>query len=222
MTNPKKLILYNWFSALLPDFGFFKRLRKAYLRWSGVSIPSSVDLCGTVRFVGRGEIIIGEKSILRNGCFLRVERGGRIELGKKVMLGENVIIESLAHSTGSSSVTFGDNVDFMMGSLASANGDSHVSIGRNCKIAHNVSIKATEHQIDPDGECIGGKMNFRDITILDGCWICAGVIVIPGVTVGERNVIAAGAVVTKSSPCSVLLAGVPAIIKKRYPSKEVS
>jgi acetyltransferase-like isoleucine patch superfamily enzyme len=221
MTSPRKLILYNWLSSLLPDFGVFKRLRKTFLRWSGVVIPSSVDLCGTVRFSGCGEIIIGENSILRHACYLHVEKGGRIELGKKVMLGENVIIESWANHAGASSVTFGNNVDFMMGSLASANGNAHVRIGSNCKIAHNVSIKATEHQIDPNGECIGGKISFRNIAVSEGCWICAGAIIIPGVTVGRRNVIAAGAVVTQDTPPSVLVAGVPAVIKKQYQTNEV-
>lgn len=216
MTSRRKLIVYNWLSSILPDFGIFRRIRKAFLRWSGVVIPSNVNLCGTVRFAGNGEIVIGENSILRNACFLHVRDGGRIELGKNVKLAENVIVESLANPVKPSSVIFGDNVDFMMGSLASANGDSHVRIGSNCKIAHNVSIKATEHQIDPNGKCIGGNVTFRDITISDGCWICAGVIIIPGVTVGERNVIAAGAVVTKDSPGNVLLAGVPAVVKKHY------
>ena len=216
MTSKKKLEVYNWLSSILPDLGIFRRIRKKVLRWCGVVIPSNVDLCGTARFMGDGEIIIGENSIIRNACFFHVSGGGRIELGRKVKLAENVIIESLANPAEPSSVIFGDNVDLMMGSCVSANGNSRVTIGSDCKIAHNVSIKATEHEIDPNGKCIGGKVSFRDITISEGCWICAGVIIVPGVTVGKRNVIAAGAVVTKNSPCNVLLAGVPAVIKKYY------
>lgn len=60
---------------------------------------------------------------------------------------------------------------------------------------------------------------FRDIKISEGCWICAGAIIIPGVTVGRRNVVGAGAVVAKSSPDGVLLAGVPAVVKKCYYQK---
>ena len=160
MTSKKKLEVYNWLSSILPDLGIFRRIRKKVLRWCGVVIPSNVDLCGTARFMGDGEIIIGENSIIRNACFFHVSGGGRIELGRKVKLAENLIIESLANPAEPSSV--------------------------------------------------------RDITISEGCWICAGVIIVPGVTVGKRNVIAAGAVVTKNSPCNVLLAGVPAVIKKYY------
>lgn len=216
MTNRQKRKIYNWLSAILPDFGVFKRFRKAFLRRCGVFIHPSVDLCGTVRFVGDGEVVIGENSIIRNAVFFNVGKGGRIELGQNVMVAENAILECLASPNESALLKFGDHVDFMMGSVASANGNATVRIGNNCKIAHNVSIKATEHQIVPNGKCIVGDCVFHNITISDGCWICAGAIIIPGVTVGKWNVIAAGAVVTKDTPDSVLMAGVPAVVKKRY------
>ena len=216
MTNRKRLVVYNWLSAILPDFGLFKRFRKAFLRWCGVDIHQSVSLCGTVRFVGSGEISIAANSTIRDGVLFHVWGGGRIRLGQNTLVGENVILESLSEPENSASLTFGDHVDFMMGSLASANGNAQVRIGNNCKIAHNVSIKATEHRIDPGGECIGGEIAFRDITVSDGCWICAGAIITPGVMIGSHNVVGAGAVVIKDSPDYVLLAGVPAAVKKCY------
>lgn len=57
---------------------------------------------------------------------------------------------------------------------------------------------------------------YNDIVIGEGTWMCAGCIVIPGVKVGRKNVLAAGAVVTKSTEDGVLMAGVPAVVKKRY------
>lgn len=216
MTNSKKLKVYNWLSAVLPDFGVFKRMRKAVLRWSGVRIPSSVNLCGTVRFVGSGEIVIGENSIVRDGCLFHVSGGGKIVIGRNAKIAENTLLECLADPLNPGALIFGDHVDFMMGSLASANGNSRVLIGNDCKIAHNVSIKATEHEIVDGNGCIAGDCVFRDITICDGCWICAGAIITPGVTIGRRCVVGAGAVVLNNAPDSVLMAGVPAIIKKRY------
>jgi maltose O-acetyltransferase len=53
------------------------------------------------------------------------------------------------------------------------------------------------------------------ITIGEDCWIGAGVTICPGVTIGDRTVIAAGSVVTKDIPSDVLAAGVPAVVKKR-------
>ena len=47
-------------------------------------------------------------------------------------------------------------------------------------------------------------------------WIGANVTILPGVTIGDYVVVAAGAVVTKDVPSGVLVAGVPAIVKKRF------
>lgn len=48
------------------------------------------------------------------------------------------------------------------------------------------------------------------ITIEDGCWLGGGVIVCPGVTIGRRSVIGAGAVVTRDIPPFSLAVGNPA------------
>ena len=216
MIRRKKLIIYNWISPLIPDTIRFNRFRMTLLRWCGVNASANVSIRPTVKFFGYGTITIGDGSTVRDGVIFHVEGGGEIILGHHVLIGENVILESLSNTEKVASLTFGNHVDFMMGSLASANGSARVQIGNNCKIAHNVAIKATEHQIDPNGECIGGEIAFRDITISDGCWICAGAIITPGVTIGSHNVVGAGAVVIKDSPDYVLLAGVPATVKKHY------
>lgn len=52
------------------------------------------------------------------------------------------------------------------------------------------------------------------IKIGDNCWFGANVSVMPGVTIGEGCVIAAGAVVTKDMPANSLIAGVPAKVIK--------
>ena len=53
------------------------------------------------------------------------------------------------------------------------------------------------------------------ITIGDNCWIATGAIITAGVSLGNHVVVAAGAVVTKSFPDNVLIAGVPARIVKQ-------
>ena len=216
MTSRKKLIIYNWLSSILSDFGVFRRFRKSFLRWSGVDIHPSVFLSGTVRFVGEGEISIGAHSTIREGALFHVAGGGRITLGEHVLIGENAILECGSSPENTAYIKLGNHVDFMMGSLASACGSAHICIENNCKIAHNVSIKSTEHKIDLEGECIGGEAQFHSIHISTGCWVCAGAIIIPGVTVGKYNIIAAGAVVIHDTPDNVLMAGVPATVKKEY------
>ena len=52
------------------------------------------------------------------------------------------------------------------------------------------------------------------IRIGEDCWLGGNVTVCPGVTLGDRVIVAAGSVVTKSFPSDVLIAGNPAVIKK--------
>ena len=53
------------------------------------------------------------------------------------------------------------------------------------------------------------------ITIGRDCWLGGGVIVCPGVTIGDRCIIAAGSVVTRDIPSDSLAAGVPAVVKRK-------
>ena len=48
------------------------------------------------------------------------------------------------------------------------------------------------------------------IVIHDSVWIGAGAIILPGISIGEKSIVAAGSVVTKSVPSHTLVAGVPA------------
>ncbi len=53
------------------------------------------------------------------------------------------------------------------------------------------------------------------ITVGDNCWFGANVSVMPGVTIGSGCVIAAGSVVTEDVPDNSMVAGVPAVVKKK-------
>ena len=53
------------------------------------------------------------------------------------------------------------------------------------------------------------------ITIGEDCWIAGGVIICPGVTIGHRCIIAPGSVGTKDVPDDSLVAGCPAIVKRK-------
>jgi acetyltransferase-like isoleucine patch superfamily enzyme len=53
-------------------------------------------------------------------------------------------------------------------------------------------------------------MDAKPVIIEDDVWLGAGVIVLPGVSIGRSAVIGAGAVVTKDVPANAIYAGVPA------------
>lgn len=84
-----------------------------------------------------------------------------------------------------------------------------IFIGKGVYIAPNVGIITTNHKIGSLDDHEEGK----DILIGEGSWIGMNSVVLPGVILGPRTVVAAGSVVTKSFPDGrVLLGGVPAKI----------
>jgi acetyltransferase-like isoleucine patch superfamily enzyme len=95
--------------------------------------------------------------------------------------------------------------------------DRGVHIGANVLMAPNVHFYTTYHHFDAERGCYS---NFpgdpKPIFVGEGSWIGYGVIVLGGVSLGKRVVVGAGAVVTKSSPDDCLVAGNPAVVKKRY------
>ena len=84
-----------------------------------------------------------------------------------------------------------------------------ITIGAACQIATSVQLLAATHPIDP-GPRRAGWESARPITIGDNVWLGGGVIICPGVTIGEDTVVGAGAVVTRDLPAGVVAVGNPA------------
>ena len=84
-----------------------------------------------------------------------------------------------------------------------------ITIGAACQLATNVSLLTATHPIDPEPRRIGWE-SAEPITLADNVWLGGGVIVCPGVSIGQDTVVGAGAVVTRDLPAGVVAAGVPA------------
>ncbi|USD66788.1 sugar O-acetyltransferase [Vibrio sp. SCSIO 43136] len=84
-----------------------------------------------------------------------------------------------------------------------------VEIGDNVLFAPNVQIYTAGHPLDVKGRVEEGIEFGYPIKIGDNVWLGGGVIVCPGVTIGENCVIGAGSVVTKDIPANVVAAGNP-------------
>ncbi|MEG0499033.1 MAG: sugar O-acetyltransferase [Alistipes sp.] len=89
-----------------------------------------------------------------------------------------------------------------------------IRIGRRCQIAPKVQLLTAHHPFDAAERATSREVG-RPITIDDDCWLGGGVIVCPGVHIGARSVIGAGAVVTKDIPADSLAVGNPARILRK-------
>lgn len=127
-------------------------------------------------------------------------------------IGRNVRICSSAMIIGAGELVIGDNT--WVGHRAILSASSSIRIGKNVDIAPNVFIGNGTHEITPDKDRIADTELSKDIVIGDGCWICANVSILAGVTIGKKCVVAAGSVVTKSFDNMNLIAGIPAVQKK--------
>ncbi len=130
-------------------------------------------------------------------------------------IGRDVRINSSAVFTGTGRLVIGDDVWIGPGCFVSPVGDAEICIGSHVDLAPQVMILTGSHRIEPEGDHIGGAGTIASVTIGDGCWLGARITVLPGVSLAEKTVVAAGAVVTASvTEAKTLVAGVPARRKK--------
>ena len=111
------------------------------------------------------------------------------DFGKNITIGKNVFINSGCHFQDQGGIVIGDNT----------------------LIGHNVVLATINHDLNPSNN---RKNHYAPIHIASNVWIGSNATVLPGVTIGEWAVIAAGAVVTKDVPPYTVAGGVPAKVIK--------
>lgn len=122
-------------------------------------------------------------------------------------IGEGCYIEPPLHSNwGGKHCHFGKNV-YANFNLSLVD-DTHIYVGDNVMIAPNVVLATAAHPVLPELRRKGYQYN-APVRIGEDCWLGAGVIVLPGVTIGRGSVIGAGSVVTKDIPENVVAFGNP-------------
>ena len=84
-----------------------------------------------------------------------------------------------------------------------------ITIGDDVQIGPNVQLLTPTHPIEP-GPRREKWESAEPITIGDNVWLGGGVIVLPGVTIGENTVVGAGSVVSRDLPANVVAVGNPA------------
>jgi maltose O-acetyltransferase len=135
---------------------------------------------------------------VRNPCF-------RLMLGRA---GRHVFIDHDVYMKFPWLVEIGDDASINRGAsfYPAFFGEHRIILGNNVRIAPGVRLHAAGHDI--------GDLAYPDaggpITVEDDVWIGAGAIILPGVTIGARSVVGAGAVVTRDVPRDSVAVGVPA------------
>jgi maltose O-acetyltransferase len=94
-----------------------------------------------------------------------------------------------------------------------------ITIGAACQIATRVQLLTATHPIDPEPRRLAWEGG-APITIGDNVWLGGGVIVCPGVTIGDDTVVDAGAVVTRDIPPGVVAVGNPARVQRAIGARD--
>ena len=117
------------------------------------------------------------------------------DFGKNITIGNNVFINSGCH--------FQDQ--------------GGIEIGDGCLIGHNVVLATINHDLYPENNRIN---HYTPIRLGKSVWVGSNSTILPGVTVGDWAVIAAGAVVTRDVPPLTIVGGVPAKVIRTIDPKE--
>lgn len=93
-----------------------------------------------------------------------------------------------------------------------------VMIGNRVLMASDILITTEAHGMDPESEIpyMDQPLSVAPVSIGDGCWLGEKVMVMPGVTIGEKSIIGAGSIVTKDIPAFSIAVGNPARVIKKY------
>lgn len=97
--------------------------------------------------------------------------------------------------------------------------DTHIYVGDYTMIGPNVTLATAGHPVFPQLREKGYQYN-ASVHIGKNCWIGAGVIVLPGITIGDNVVVGAGSVVTKDLPSNVVAVGNPCHILREVNEKD--
>lgn len=130
--------------------------------------------------------------------------------------GQNLTVSAHVHIEEPNKIEVGNNCSFNRGCWISGGGG--LQLGNDVIIGPNVIIHSANHiYLDPSLPIRAQGHELKKVIISNNVWIGAGAIILPGVTINENSIIAAGAVVTKVVPANSLVGGVPSrLIKHIY------
>lgn len=122
-------------------------------------------------------------------------------------VGANPAVMPGFHCDRGLNISLGDNVLINYNTVILDIGP--VEIGNDVLIGPGTVIATVNHATDPEKR-LGHIAVMKPVKICDNVWIGSNCSILPGVTIGENSVVAAGAVVDKDVPANCIVGGVPA------------
>lgn len=163
------------------------------------------------QFNSHGSGVFSTKAISLLGNNVIVENGvmafhpENIEIGNNVYIGHNTILKAYYKNK----LQIGDNT--WIGQGCFFHSAAGIQIGNGVGIGPHVCIITSQHRPQNSTEpVLFSPLEFAPVILSDGCDIGVNTTILPGVTIGEGAIVAAGAVVTKSIPPFEIWGGVPA------------
>ena len=144
----------------------------------------------------------------------------RAEMLKEMFaeIGEGCYIEPPLHANfGGKFVHFGSFV-YANFNLTLVD-DAPIYVGDHTMFGPNVTLVTAGHPVLPRLRELVYQFN-APVHIGKNCWLGAGVIVLPGVSVGDNSVIGAGSVVTKDIPANVVAFGTPCKVVREISERD--
>jgi len=114
---------------------------------------------------------------------------------------------------GRGNLYIGESTWISPGAVIHTHMDADIHIGARCDIGPSVEFITGSHFIGSSHRR-AGLGTALPISVGDGCWIGARTVILGGVTIGAGSIVAAGSMVAYDVPANVLVAGVPAKVKR--------
>jgi acetyltransferase-like isoleucine patch superfamily enzyme len=174
----------------------FKYFNYLYLRYMGCIVEKDIDIRGLVYIKNKGSISIGSSFICNSGLI-------------KNPIGGDTIARFVVRPGGS--ISIGNNVGISNSTIVSSSGviiNDNVLIGGGCRIwdTNFHSLDSAERKNKKEI-----RIKSKKIILKESCFIGAGSIILPGVTIGQKSIIGAGSVVRDNVPDNEIWVGNPAI-----------
>lgn len=230
MASKSKLTLYGELVVGKPGFGAF--LKHELITCLSTYVPGALGLflrsklyplllgeCGKGCVFGRGVVLrhphkirVGAGTVFDDNVLIDAKGADNqgITLGAGCFLGRNSIL-----SCKNGDITLGDRVN--IGFNSEIFSGSRVTLGDDCLLAAYTYVVGGGHRFDDAEVSVIDQDHVSEGIILgNGVWLGAGVKVMDGLTIEEKTVVGAGAVVTRDLPANAVAAGVPAkVIRTR-------